>query len=146
VESTPQNRTLKHNHPHKKLKYEFMSPRDSITETQPVGKTPDYDVPGIVDLTKVEEGDEIYIHTRKTALTVTETAKRTLSFSNGIETVQRAIAAEHDRKNSVPVEIVESVNRADGDVIELVNRDTGTPLRVFLTKEAREEWEDIDGI
>jgi hypothetical protein len=92
--------------------------------------TPDYDVPGITDLSGLSEGDRIELNCKATPLTVTKVGVRVISLVGGDATRQYAIAAEHDRADAIEHEFYESINVADGTVIEILD-ERGVPVRVF---------------
>lgn len=93
--------------------------------------TPDRDVPGVTDLSTIEPGDTVHLQSRQTPLTVDARHKRTQRFATGVETTQWKLTISHDRENATPIEVVECLNRADGSVIELIDADDGTPVRLF---------------
>jgi hypothetical protein len=92
--------------------------------------TPEYDVPGITDLSGLSEGDKIELDCKEEPLTVTKVGVREISLIRDDSTRQYAIAAEHDRENAIKHEFYEEINAADGEVIEIVD-ERGVPVRVF---------------
>jgi len=94
--------------------------------------TPEYpDIPGLADLNGVDVGDELCMADHARPLTVVETASRTREDVEDNEYVQRAIALEHDRADAITHEVVEQHNRGDGEVIQLLDRDSERPIRLF---------------
>jgi len=92
--------------------------------------TPEFDVPGLTQLSHLREGDQIELDSHTNPLTVTFVGVRDISLPNGDTARQYAIEAEHDRADARTHEIYESINLADGSVIELVDG-RGVPVRVF---------------
>jgi len=93
--------------------------------------TPDRDIPGIVDLSRLSEGDTVRLDTHASPFTVTATAARERRCKGGHTTTQRAVALESTHPQGGSVEVAECINRVDGSVIEIVDRDDDTPVRLF---------------
>jgi len=93
--------------------------------------TPDRDIPGCTDLSRLSEGDTVRLDTHASPFTVSDTAARERRCKGGHTTTQRAAALESTHAAGGTVEIVECINRVDGSVIELVDRADDTPVRLF---------------
>jgi bifunctional ADP-heptose synthase (sugar kinase/adenylyltransferase) len=93
--------------------------------------TPDRDIPGIVDLSRLSEGDTVALDTHDTPFDVVDTAAREHRCKGGDTTTQRAVALESTHQAGGVVELVEAINRVDGSVIEIVDRADETPVRLF---------------
>ena len=93
--------------------------------------TPDYDVPGLTDLSHLRPGDRIELDSHATPLTVQFVGVRERDTLDGT-TDQYAIEAEHDRADARTYELYEEINLADGDTIQIVDG-RGCPIRVLET-------------
>jgi hypothetical protein len=93
--------------------------------------TPDRDVPGLTALSRLAEGDRIELDTHDAPLIVVDTAARERRTKRGHVVDQHAIAAESTHHAGGTVELVEAINRINGSVIEILDRDDQTPVRVF---------------
>lgn len=110
-----------------------MSTNESQTEKDPLANdpTPSYDVPGITDLSELAEGDRVVLETFACPFEVIDTASRQRATKRGHTVTQRAVALESTRHAGGIIEVVEQINGIDGSTIELVDRDDGTPVRLF---------------
>jgi len=81
--------------------------------------TPSYDVPGLTDLSTLAEGDTV------------DVASRQRATKRGHTVDQHAVALESTHHAGGTIEVVECINQIDGSTIELVDRDDGTPVRLF---------------
>lgn len=99
-------------------------------------ETPDFDVPGITDLSRLDIGDTVEFDSRTEPLTVVNVGEEPMHLSTVGDIVRHRVRVEHDRKNARTIELVESINVADGSVIEIVDAEDGTPVRVFDHEEA----------
>jgi len=96
--------------------------------------TPDRDIPGLTDLATLSVGDDIEVDDRATPLTVTRVGHKPVALPNGDTARANVVEAAHDRANAAPRRFFETLNIADGTVIEIVD-DTGQPVRVFADAE-----------
>lgn len=97
--------------------------------------TPDYDVPGIVDISELSAGDMVRMEDHATPLKVQAVASREIPLAGDRTTTQYAVAIEHDREDAVTHELKQEINSISGDVIELVDRDDETPVRLFKAEQ-----------
>jgi hypothetical protein len=95
--------------------------------------TPDYDVPGLTDLSQLRPGDKIELDDHATPLTVQFVGVKERSTVDGT-TTQYALKAEHDRADARTYELYEQINLADGSTIQIVDG-RGCPVRVFEVDE-----------
>jgi len=94
--------------------------------------TPSYDVPGLTDLSTLAEGDTVDVSTFACPFEVVDTASRQRATKRGHTVDQHAVALESTHHAGGTIEVVECINQIDGSTIELVDRDDGTPVRLFL--------------
>lgn len=93
--------------------------------------TPDYDVPGIVDISELSAGDMVRMEGHATPLEVQAVDSREIPIAGDRTTTQYAVAIEHDREDAATHELKQVINGFSGEVIELVERDDETPVRLF---------------
>ena len=91
--------------------------------------TPDFEVPGITDISEFRPSDQIAVEGHTQPLTVEFVGVRKVETIEG-PAQQHAIGAVHDRENARTHEVYEKINLVDGSIIELVD-EHGKPLRVF---------------
>ena len=91
--------------------------------------TPEFEVPGITDLSDLRPGDQIAVEGHTQPLTVEFVGMREVETIEG-PAQQHAIGAVQDRENARTHEVYEKINLADGSIIELVD-ERGKPLRVY---------------
>jgi hypothetical protein len=96
--------------------------------------TPDYDVPGMVDISGLRPGDMVEMEGHAMPLEVVDIGVRTQKCVDDTPAKQYAVALEHDREDAITHEIVQVINLIDGEPVELVDLDDGTPVRLFKTE------------
>jgi len=94
-------------------------------------KTPDFDVPGLTDLSQLDIGDTVEFDSRTEPLTVVNVGEEPMHLRTVGDIVRHRVRVEHDRENARTIELVESINVADGSVIEIDDADDDTPVRLF---------------
>ena len=91
--------------------------------------TPDYNVPGLTDLSQLRPRDPTQLDGHQTPLTVEFVGVRQREIIDGT-TTQHALEARDDREDARCYGLYEQINLAGGSVIQIVD-DTGRPVRVY---------------
>lgn len=91
--------------------------------------TPDYEMPGLTDLSHLRPGDQICVEVHPTPLTGKFVGVRQREIIDGT-TKQYALEASHDREDAHGYDLYEQINLADGNGIQILD-DGGQPVRVY---------------
>ena len=104
---------------------------DTIRNENRIGSlpTPDYDVPGLTNLSHLRLGDQIRLEGHITHLTVRLVGVRGQDIIDST-TKQCALKTSHGRADAKSYELFEQINLADGRVTQINDID-GQPVRVF---------------